>query len=387
MLLYIQSTEKGRRGIHTPIKAGRYLKKFFGDYLSDKEIKFYASWQAEGTIPTEFADANKWELRFANTSDEIVQVYHDGPRSCMDGRNFSKERNPTRVYGAGDLAVAYLYNPDADRPIRARALVWPAKEVAGRVYPTPHEYWESDGFSCEAEAKGCQMALQQRLKAAGYRTREEDPDGFNGARILKVEHRGGWMMPYMDGDYGVDDEGQYFTMSNNCPNMDCQSTSGWIEGYEGDEENYWTCNHCGDDFNADDYSSLTVFTAYHPRWGARGSQDWCECCADNHAFTCEGSYDRFDCDLVESLEIDGLVYARVWAEAHGAYQSEVTETWYFENDDAKVTAPDGRVMSQSEMDQGLHQTTPPVPQAHIEDDRQLDLVPVEDWFSIDAAAD
>src|SRR5690242_9988742 len=40
MLLYVQSTEKGRRGIHTPIKAGRYLKKFFGDYLSDKEIKF-----------------------------------------------------------------------------------------------------------------------------------------------------------------------------------------------------------------------------------------------------------------------------------------------------------------------------------------------------------
>lgn len=388
-VVYIASKEKGEKEIYTTIKVGRYLTKYFSEVLNEKQIAYYAQWQITGKLECEFTDESLWTLEFATTPEDIAWVYINGPHSCMDGHHFPEpENNPTRVYGAGDLAVAYLYNGNREYPVRARALVWPDRLVAGRVYPTPNEYWCQDGFACPAEALACQQAMTQRLKAMGYKMQDEysrDPL-FNDARLLKIPSETcyyKYVMPYLDRDYGVRDGGDCWHMARREYEYEACETCGYIET---EERNSWSCERCGEDYEDGDYQ-FTVYTAFRNH-GARGPQDWCLGCREANAFRCDG-LDLLFSEWVDHIQIRNSFgsrrdYIREWAEARGAYESEVTGAWYWDvGRTAKVTAPDGRVMSQNELEQELHLTSP---QQTINDDRQAELIPVDD-FLIDFAAD
>ena len=364
VLAYTENPEKGERDIQTKIKAGRYLKKFFGEILSDKEIKFYANWQTTGQQRSDYHNEKLWSLCFAKTADEIAHVYCKGPHSCMDGTHFTFDRHPTRVYAAGDLAIAYLQ--DGEGNIKARCLVWPDRQVAGRVYPNV-DYWSVDGFASYTESKLCQSALMERLKTAGYRFTAEGDVTFDGARILKKDCPGGYVMPYLDHQYGVIDYSDSYWHMSRGSGESCDSTSGYIETHD----NSWTCDRCEERYY-DDSCSYQVYTDIRndgrPHWGY--SQNWCEYCTDNHAFRCEGS-DYYFADDIDQVEIDGDTYARAWAIANGAYQSERTDEWYFEREDPRVVLEDGTVISTSEMEDG-DRLPPPKPH-HIEDERQLEV--------------
>ena len=126
MIAYTVDADKGIADRQTRVKPGRYLAAFFSDFLSANEIR---------DIATAFDDqyGDKLALQFAETADDIEDVYTRGPSSCMShsAGDYDSDCHPVRVYAAGDLQVAYI---ERNEEVTARAIVWPAKMVHSRIY-------------------------------------------------------------------------------------------------------------------------------------------------------------------------------------------------------------------------------------------------------------
>lgn len=247
----VPDARAGREGRRRRIRPARYLKSWCG--LAESDARERAKEYALASLPDPWdssisndrgcdysmsnspspnssvpngAAANKGRpaptLQFASTPEEIVEVYRAGPHSCI--ADFPPEVHPARVYGAGDLAVAWL--GDGARTW-ARALVWPARRVYGRVYPAD-VYHLVDGYRNKREARAVAAALERRLRAAGYRPdRKVDAPpgmrstpplrfyaGFEGARLLVVGAGAPdlWLMPPLDHGYEVVRDGTVWRM-------------------------------------------------------------------------------------------------------------------------------------------------------------------------------
>lgn len=246
-------------------------------------------------------------VRFARTPDEIEAVYtnyaHDTyalGASCMrhparrfDARVDGEPFHPARVYGAGDLAIAYLANADGETV--ARALVWPEKKLYSRLY-------------C-----GEDSTLPTALRALGY-----EGAGYyggartlRGARLLRVESDNDALVaPYLDEIGTVDDCGDYLRIGGD---IGAQNVTGLAD----DGGAY--CENCEDFFNARDL--VPVFTD----GGRRNSALWCEHCRDSHTFYCDGYGAEFS-DSVDYDEMNGCVYSLAWLEDN-AYRCEHTDEW------------------------------------------------------------
>lgn len=279
----------------TVMKPGRYLQEYYGDVLSNEEIR---DWAVR-------VDAEA-ELRFARTPDEIYDVYTapNAPHSCMvykdneachGGSKWSSGINPTRIYGAGDLAIAYL---ERRGKIIARCLVWPERKVAQRVY-------------------GDIERLVERLKAEGYRfdadrhSAHSSNNGlFNGARLLRIEpegHPDHVVMPYLDFGYRanrVDEEYLEMNVNGAIPGDNTCGISSTRREF--------CCRDCDDyyDYEADghDLNGYTYCTdCYHGRTtSCDGCGDWvadgtiyfvadsnlCPTCYDTTTTTCDYCCDR-----------------------------------------------------------------------------------------------
>jgi hypothetical protein len=217
------------------MRPGRYLERFYGDVLTPDEIRHWASRYA--------ADNEAQELRFANTPSDIEDVYTRGPTSCMShpAREYASSVHPVRVYGAGDLAVAYI---ERDDEVTARALCWPAKQRYGRVY-------------------GDAGRLAPLLEAAGYEQRGD----FTGAKLLRIEDGDGqFVCPYLDSpNCAVDDDGDCLRIGGD---INAQMTEGLTE-----REGY-TCDHCRERCDEDDTYGVD-------------DETWCRSCYENDAFNCQ----------------------------------------------------------------------------------------------------
>lgn len=328
MLAYTPSEEYGERDRQNRIKPGKYLQKYFGasektgligfgpykghsPKLNPKEIAYYAEWWEKGSKPSKFG---AWELRYAKTGAEIAEVYINGPRSCMsagqvDGGSNTKT-SPTRVYGAGDLQLAYLW--DGEKP-RARALCWPDKKVFGRCYPAEQNY-ATDRFKDQAEALSCQQELRARLLAQGWTDIYKDPNVFVGARLRRLKHgKGGnhYVMPYLDNDYGVNvvpDDDSIFVMARTDPQHHCSTTGGYILVVR-----KFTCQKCRTSQPAEHTSGESliskVFTGYADGVGTN-PQDWCQRCS-RYSMTCMELEGRF-ADALPMTTLNG----KRWLKAH-----------------------------------------------------------------------
>ena len=230
LLAYTIDDDKGNRDIQTPVKPGRYLSTYFKDVLSEKRIAFLSAWQASGQRPPNPFDG--LEMKFATTSDEIADVYMRGPVSCMDGREFRRaDIHPVRAYGAGDLAVVYVEEKPGGK-VLSRALVWPEKKAAGRVYPTG-DMWKRDGHDSWHDAMDIHDRMRGKLKDAGYTLAAESTQKlFDGARLLAIpaDHSSHYSptrhirIPYLDNGYGIRwmKDGSSLIMSD--PNIDSSNT-------------------------------------------------------------------------------------------------------------------------------------------------------------------
>jgi hypothetical protein len=292
-IAFTEDDEKGAADRQTRMTFGRYLTRYFSDIACQSEIR---------DLATRFAsEFEKLDLNFARTPDEIEHVYTHGPSSCMShaASAFSARVHPARVYGAGDLAIAYLQL--SDESITARALVWPAKQIYARIY-------------------GDECRLGRLLDDAGY-SEGEDYE-FEGAKLLKIEHGSGWVMPYLDVCGGVDHSGAHFKLSRH-GDIDCQTTNGVVNAH------YATCDHCGDGIEDEDDAN-----------GVDG-ETWCDHCTERHTFYCDYYNERFTGDDYVVMH-NGETWSQDAFNQHGA-QCEATDAYLPE--DETVQLSDGTVWS------------------------------------------
>lgn len=217
---------------------GKYLTRFYSNYLSSEQIREFSALLAE-----------VYELRFATTADEIEHVYLNGPSSCMSksASYYKSPFHPVRVYESPDLALAYLVDTD-DNEIVARALTRTDKKVFGRMY-------------------GDEYRLEPKLRSLGYEQRE---DFLVGARLARHPVDDRFVMPYLDWVQCFDDDGDYLTPSHD-GDYDGQQTDGLSEGDE-----RCICPCCGERYDEENGCYIENEGNY-----------WCPECASEHAHSCE----------------------------------------------------------------------------------------------------
>jgi hypothetical protein len=307
MVAYTADAEKGSQDIQTRIKPGRYLKRFFGDVLTDEQIRELAR-----TFSGKFEDN---VLCLATTPDEIEEVYTTGPRSCMKAQASeyaSSPIHPTRVYGAGDLAIAFMRRA---AQITARSLVWPAKKVHCRIY-------------------GDEDRFRPLLTEADY---TEKWSGFVGARLLRIaapKHKGYLVIPCIDAEVGLRDKGDHLLMvgAGDGGNLSTRSTGG-ISGiswplntcdacgsgcdeeaavYIEYREEYW-CERCVDNYTFTCANCHTMMPTVDGAVNMHDRTRWCEDCFDNHGVTCDATGDRFD---GREVALIGMADGEYWSPGH-----------------------------------------------------------------------
>lgn len=290
-IAFTNTAEDGERDKQTRMNPGRYLSRYYGEVLSQDEIR---AWCGRFDV-----ENNKRALLFASDSDSIEQVYKSGPRSCMahDVDYYSSPVHPTRVYGSGDFACAYILNEDGD--ISARVIVAPERKVYGRIY-------------------GDYSRLRLLLEEAGYSC-GQDEDDWDGLRLLRIEARDGFVAPYFDPPMtSVRDNGQYLVVDCNGL-IECNETNGIAN--EGE-----LCACC------DDRCSREMYRV--------GDEQWCQNCYESYAAYCSNCDENYHCDDMAGSDRNGGAYCSSCAsnmavcehcgylnEEHNTVETLENETW------------------------------------------------------------
>lgn len=234
---YTKSEEKGVLDLQTKIS----LKGYFEAYHPKLPHKEYV------VVSKKFNEfvLSKDGLLFAHTPEEIVKVYrnHNGyANSCMTGGFSRLPVHPTYIYGAGDLAVAYLLN-DKGKTI-SRVIVWPERKIYSRCY-------------------GEGNRLLSLLQARGYGPCDyRGNKSFVGARMLIVpteKTNTRFVVPSIDngGRFEFNEDKTFFVFQDN--GRFYGSANGYtankiapveLPGYsspfrEENKEDYWICQRTG----------------------------------------------------------------------------------------------------------------------------------------------
>jgi hypothetical protein len=265
MVAFTPDDTWGGRDAQKRMRVGRYLTQYYGDVLSNERIQeLCANWDTEFGVGL--------AVKFGSTREEFSHVYQNGPDSCMSHglRDYNTgDVHPSEVYAAGDLAVAYLENQDR---ITARAICWPDRMLYGRVYGDTHR-------------------MHELMRALDYKHEDhcDSETGFCGARLLKLPHRGGYVMPWLDHVGRVTDNGKFFVIDED-GEYDAQDTSGLMSV----RDNLSTCESCSERYDSEDEG------------GYVDGRDLCESCLESETFYCEGCNDRHigEAHYSEDLERD-----------------------------------------------------------------------------------
>jgi hypothetical protein len=281
---YTESADKGARDIQSVMKPGRYLTKYYPEMSADMIQEIARQW-AEKYAPTD--DVLLW----AENPKDIGEVYQMPATfgSCMQYavRHFDSDIHPTEIYGAGDLALAYIVQ---EKRLIARALVWREKNLVGRVY-------------------GDSARLRKALAANGMATRSGSNcyDNLAGARLLRIEDQGHVVMPYPDKPNSFTDHGDHLTLGGDL--------SGDTQNGLASIEPEYTCERCDESAHQE---GLTPVIA------ANGADEtWCESCADYAAFWCENREQYY------SEEYYDRAVVHTAPQTQEAWCSDATDHLYF----------------------------------------------------------
>jgi len=122
------------------------------------------------------------ELFYAESADDVVRIYENGPNSCMMGKGWNDENHPTRIYFGPDTKLAYIKNKSG-AGISARCLI--------RTDKTPPQF---------IKIYGDKDLMKKALQAAGI---EQSTTGVKGCRFpllwIKDNKDKMLLMPYIDG--------------------------------------------------------------------------------------------------------------------------------------------------------------------------------------------
>lgn len=216
MIAFYESVAKAEAQRETITKVGRFLTRFRPELSQDDIRKLAERYQAE---------QGQNVLTFATTEDDIEKVYVNGPNSCMAGnaRKFDSSIHPARVYAAGDLTIAHIGTD-------SRVLCWPEKKIYGRIY---------------GNTESRRDTLENALKDMGY---SYEPYKFCGAKLLLVEDKGSYVMPYLDYGLEVEERNGYFIIVRD--GIAADSTNGLLSTR--------SCLVCGDSASSDDYAGMCI---------------------------------------------------------------------------------------------------------------------------------
>jgi len=252
-----QYGQEDRRLVLTP---GRYFKRF-----ADKP-EFMIPALLDEIVARICTLTNSKAYEFTTDPDTIARVYHHGPGSCMDRKHFSDIRyNPTRAYGGGDLALAYMGPIDH---ATARCIVWPDRQIYGRVYGD--------------------IALTHMLRRAGYE--EGNRSEFDGARLSVQKNPDGIIMaPYSDIGEAYSLQEQYLILhgTRSAGTYLADRQDGILDPE--DEKACYVCSHCEDRPVGED-------------------GDLCDFCY-SESCSCDFCYERFwlECDTIDERTSCGCV--------------------------------------------------------------------------------
>lgn len=252
-IAFTENEKKGKKDLQVRLRPGRYLKRFYGDILNEDQIRDYAT-----QITSKKKDS---EFKIAMTPDEIEHVYRNGPDSCMSYglSSFDSDIHPVRIYGAGDLGVAYL---ERQGRITSRVLCWPEKKKYSRIYG------DSVRLSAELHERGY---IQQVDKYSSS-------SAFTGARLLKIEQRrfrrNNFVVPYVDYHRTMKEDGDYLVLCDDGP-LPCGQTNGLTPVCRGVR-----CPGCSE-FSEDTFVSPHDIDA-----------EWCPDCIENRTWRCYNCKER-----------------------------------------------------------------------------------------------
>lgn len=337
MIAYTVDNTNGRANRKTRVKPGKFLRDYYYDLQYQPRVEtgavnvhgikttVCALEHAARTFTLTYGTPEK--LCFDSTPEGITNIYKRGPESCMSHKdsNYKCEGHPTRIYGAGDLSIAWT--EDHKGHITARALVWPDKKLTGRIY-------------------GDFTSLQAALTDEGYA--ESDNYALEGARLLKIADGNGYVMPYLDGrcTYHQGADQAYFILGRDPLNKARSMEAGYTHGLSYDVENEdedededgyqydYTCEHC------DEGPNETYTVLVPSRRNGTHEQIWCESCMSNHTFECTESGDTYantvphvtivSGDTVASCNLDNYFCCAIDGEYYhnddsaGSYEDEDT---------------------------------------------------------------
>ena len=316
---FTETPEKGMLDLQTRMTPGKYLAKFY-PHLTQTEILKWTNAHRE--------KYSKVECLWASTPDEIEAVYSMSATfsSCVQhgADHFKSPVHPCRIYGAGDLSLAYMVN--ASGMLSARALVWKDRNMVGRMY-------------------GDDTLLRAALAKSGIITKSGQCqyDLMNGAKLLRIKVDGYLVAPYIDGVGHVTDHGDHLTMDelgdHQCSTPSCEQT-GFESSYEA-EEGRTTCPHCDDECGEDEMREVYTSAANRTR-----TDYWCECCVDNDAFYCNGTHEYYSQRAFTCVDVDGDSYCL--ERNDDLVCSDNSEEYMFAAD--AVTLENGDVWSRSEFE-------------------------------------
>ena len=296
-------TKRGQER-YTSMKAGRYLTRFFGGTLSDGDIKMWAEKCAASVVPL--------TLEFIGSNDPTgwMEVYHDGPDSCMSGES-------------SECVAVYAH----DKSVLRLAYVTKGNDIVGRCIvredTTPKQYIRVYPNTDSTENQKVSTGLTSLLQDAGY-----VPGSLHGV-LLKATRTGSYdenyMMPYLD--YGnssrgcmcvtLTDDEKYFRVTRD--GIDAQSTSGYINVTP-----QVTCEDCDDSMNEDETN--------HVEYNDRTVCESCLCNNYNHAYGRRGNQMWASTDDCVENQSDGEYYIEMYANDNDVYQCDVSGNWYSSGD-------------------------------------------------------
>jgi hypothetical protein len=273
----------------TSMKPGRYLTKYFGDVLTEDQIRVWSERCAAMLLDQEQG------LKFIESNDPVgwMKVYSNGPGSCMTGEP------AVQIYAHPEsvLRLAYLEFSDG---IKARAIVREDRKEYVRIYPSSGD----PNYT----------RMRQLLAEAGY-----THGNLNGCKLAKVRTGNTYFMPYIDcgidGTQQVTDRGEHFVVTHR-GKYDATNTSGLLEtGVE--------CPCCGTDGHDED--DMTYIESEE--------QSVCPNCLDDEYVRAIGRngyadyYHRDSSDVIY-CESDEEYYVERWAGDHDVIQCEVSGSYY-----------------------------------------------------------
>jgi hypothetical protein len=294
MVSYVPSHQYGLADRRIRLSVGRYLSKFYSDYLTPAQIRDVVNLSQQDKV------------LFATGRAEIRRVYEEGPRSCMKDAVHGTTHS-CEVYGyqypSGDyeFAVAYL---ERDNQITARALVAMKPKVFVRHYG-------DDG-----------PVLASKLKSMGYV--QKSSMGHYALRLLEIDNPcgSGYLMPYLDGDDDFIEHMDGYWVWNESRGLSACNADGVIDG-----EDRELCAWCDNSELAED-----MYTVLDQN---NNEMLVCDSCCNNHFIDAVSNRYGHNAyvheDAVVENQSNGSYYATWVLDSFNIVEDRNGEYWFIDD--------------------------------------------------------